>query len=521
MTVLVPTFVSSVLLLFGTGLHPLPWLTWLAPLPVLRLAPRVGTRLACCAAGLAWLLGQSRMWPYFLGALEMPLPAAVAVILGQALVFAVLTCAYRRLLVNGRPLAAAAAVPAGWVALEYVVSLALPHGAWLSLAYTQADVLPVLQTASLTGPWGITFLVMGLPAALAAATTPQVQGRGRGGRGRIGGGRVLVVAAVVMALSLGYGTWRLSQPHPVTTARVALLDTDRPDDTADLATTAGRRLLDRYVRRIRALPRSTSTVVLPEKTFAADERTLPVLTGPLRRLAVEHRQDIVVGLVLDRAGTSSNAALGFRAQGGEPVLYLKHHLIPGAEEELRPGGGLTFVSPGHGLIICKDLDFPALVRDYRGHGAAVLLAPAWDFTEDGRLHSRMAVARGVENGLAVARTARAGRLTVSDPYGRVLAEQVTGHDDFTTVTAALPAPAGATVYDRFGDWFAWLCMLLLAAVTIGRPRFPRAGGQVTRNDDPRASEAVVTGGTRYSFSACRGGGGRRWASGMRAGGQNP
>ncbi|MDH6222824.1 apolipoprotein N-acyltransferase [Streptomyces pseudovenezuelae] len=466
MAVIVSTFLSSVLLLFSTGLHPLPWLTWLAPLPVLWLAPRAGARVACCAAGLAWLLGQSRMWPYFLDTLEMPLPAAGAVILGQALVFALLTWAYRRLLLNGRPLTAAAAVPAGWVTLEYVLSLSLPHGAWLSLAYTQASVLPVLQTASLTGPWGITFLVMGFPAALAVATTPKVRGRGR----------VLVVAAVVLALPLGYGTWRLSRPHPITSARVALLDTDRPNDTIDLATTAGRRLLDRYVTRIRALPRSTSTVVLPEKTFAADERTLPVLTGPLRRTAAEHNQDIVVGLVLDRAGTSYNAALGFRAHGGEPVLYFKHHLIPGAEGDLEPGGGLTFVAPGHGLIICKDLDFPALVRDYRNHGATALLAPAWDFTEDGWLHSRMALTRGVENGLTVARTSRAGRLTVSDSNGRVLAERVTGHDDFTTVTADLPTPARPTVYDRFGDWFAWLCMLLLVPVAIGRWRSQRSPG---------------------------------------------
>ncbi|MWA04656.1 hypothetical protein F8568_030640 [Actinomadura sp. LD22] len=55
--------------------------------------------------------------------------------------------------------------------------MAAPHGAWLSLAYTQADVPPVVQLASLTGPWGITFLVMGVPAALAAAGAPGAAGR--------------------------------------------------------------------------------------------------------------------------------------------------------------------------------------------------------------------------------------------------------------------------------------------------------------------------------------------------------
>ena len=52
----------------------------------------------------------------------------------------------------------------------------------------------------------------------------------------------------------------------------------------------------------------------------------------------------------------------------------------------------------------------------------MLLAPAWDFDNDGWLHSRMAVVRGVESGLALARIARGGLATVSDAYGRVIAE---------------------------------------------------------------------------------------------------
>ncbi|MWA04657.1 hypothetical protein F8568_030645 [Actinomadura sp. LD22] len=46
MTVIVSTLLSSVLLLFGTGLHPVVALTWLGPLPVLWLAPRWRRRTA-------------------------------------------------------------------------------------------------------------------------------------------------------------------------------------------------------------------------------------------------------------------------------------------------------------------------------------------------------------------------------------------------------------------------------------------------------------------------------------------
>ncbi|MFB4296500.1 nitrilase-related carbon-nitrogen hydrolase [Actinomadura sp. NTSP31] len=475
MTVIVSTLLSSVLLLFGTGLHPVAWLTWLGPLPVLWLAPRVGGRAAFAAASVAWLAGQSRMWPYYLGTLEMPPPAAAGIIVGTALVFGLLVLAFRRLLLRGFPLVAALTVPAGWAALEYALSLAAPHGAWLSLAYTQADVPPVVQTASLTGPWGITFLVMGVPAAVAAAAAPGAARRWR----------VLLAAALVLVLPLAYGGWRLRQPHDPSRATVTLLDTDRPDDTIDLATPQGRDLLSRYLAAIRATA-PAGTVVLPEKTFAADESTLPALTGPLARLAAERHEDIVAGLVLTTEGTARNAALGIRADGGPPALYFKHHMIPGLEDGLTPGSDLAFLSPGRGLAICKDLDFPGLVRAYRARGATVLYAPAWDFTGDGRLHGRMALVRGVESGLTVARAARAGTLLVSDPYGRVLAERATGGPGFTSVTAALPARGVRTVYSRFGDWFAWLCVLLLAAGLSGTSLMYRrcAADAATATTDP-------------------------------------
>jgi apolipoprotein N-acyltransferase len=48
--------VSGVLWHFGTGLHPLPGVAFLAPLPVLLLAPRVSAAaafLAACCRGSA------------------------------------------------------------------------------------------------------------------------------------------------------------------------------------------------------------------------------------------------------------------------------------------------------------------------------------------------------------------------------------------------------------------------------------------------------------------------------------
>ncbi|MEV8639185.1 nitrilase-related carbon-nitrogen hydrolase [Streptosporangium sp. NPDC051023] len=462
---------SAVLFALGTGLHPIWFLTWLAPLPVLLAAARVRFRLALAAAFAAFAAGQAPLWLYFLNVVEIPLPLMAALMLGLALVFALLAAASGALVRRGRPLSAVVLPSAGWAATEYLLSVLGPYGAWWSLGYTQADVLPVLQAVSLTGVWGVTFLLLAVPSAAAVLLS-----------GTVGRLRVALVVWVVLVAVLGYGAWQLRAPEPG--ARVALLVTDHPNDAIPLDTAQGRTLVARYAEQVEALAaRGVRTVVLPEKTFLADDRTLPMLASALTRITARHRVDVVAGLVLRRGDVLTNVALGYPAGGGRPSEYTKHFLIPGLESELTPGSGLTVLPGGSGLIICKDLDYPGLVRSYREAGATVLYAPAWDFSTDGWLHGRMALVRGVESGVTVARAARAGRLVISDPAGRVVAETESSSADFATAIAPLPAAVAPTLYARVGDWFAWLCLGLTAVSLI-------AGFRVRRTPQPEPEPRI-------------------------------
>ncbi|TQS26388.1 nitrilase-related carbon-nitrogen hydrolase [Microbispora sp. KK1-11] len=467
---LAATALSATLFHFGTGLTPVPWLTWLAPLPVLVLAYRVGGRTAFLAASAAWLGGETAMWGYYLDTVQLPPPMVVSMVVGSALLFGLVVLASRALLLRGRPLTAVAVVPAAWVAVEYAVSVLSPNGAWWSLAYTQADVLPVLQTVSVTGPWGITFLVLGVPAAAAALFAPLPTAPGAAGRLR-----VAVTAVIVLAMAVGYGAWRLHAPYGEGSEKVALLAADR-DGWVPVASAEGRALLGRYTARIPGLAaRGARVVVMPEKAFIADDATLPVLAAPLARLAADHHVDIIVGLILKRSGSLRNAAVDFPADGSRPVEYFKHHLIPGLESDFQPGNRKAFV-PGSGsrwgIAICFDLDLPGLVRDYRRSGATTIFVPAWDFDRDRWLHGRMAVTRGVETGLTVARAARDGDLVVSDANGRIRTEAHSADAPFVSTLTPLPTRSADTPYTRLGDWFAWACalLLLLALASLARTR---------------------------------------------------
>lgn len=439
----------------GGGTHPLWWLAWLAPLPVLWLAARVRARWAALAAFAAYALGGMNQWHYLHGVIGLPLPFDLYAIAAPALVFALCALLYRRLLRSGHVLSATLSVPALWVAVEYVNNLGSPHGTWGSMAYGQMDALPVIQVAAVTGLWGISFLLLLAPAALAALLTPTAPRRAR----------IVAVgtAALLVAASLGYGAWRLAAPA-TGSLRIGLVSLEKPVRPA-LDSAAGEALETRYVEAIRRLAGDGARViVIPETSFATPAASVPAF-------ATLARQD---GLTLDIGidgkedpHAERNMVMVFQPDAASPATYFKHHLIPGFEQQYTPGEHYTMLdgSPRIGLAICKDMDFHDIGRAYAARDAQLLLVPAWDFGVDGWLHSRMAILRGVESGFAIARAARSGRLTLSDDRGRVVAEASSEAHDAELV-GDLPLHETHTLYARWGDWFAWLDLVGLAACLV-------------------------------------------------------
>lgn len=450
---LAATLASGLLYAMSARLRPLPAAAWLAPLPLLLLAPRVSLAFTFGAAALAWLAGQSTLWSYQLRELKRPWPRFVLESVGSGVLLGAVVVLTRGYLVEGRVLAAAAAFPVAWAAVEYLVGVRSPHGAWWSIAYTQGDRPAVTQVAALTGVWGVTALIT-LPASAVAAAAAPAAGVGE----RLA---VLVAAVAVVAATLGYGKRRAARPPGGEAVHVGVAGS--PDLPAPAGSPEGVALLKQYADQVRRLAdEGARLVVLPEVTFRLlDEHSRDHLE-PLARLARERKLTLVVGVAGHAAGQPANLALAF-GPGGELATYVKQHLVPGLEDEYQPGRELRYL-PGDrsvGVIICKDLDFPELVRAYRRGGARLLLAPAWDFGGDGWLHSRMAVLRGVESGVAVARVARGGRAAISDARGVVVAEaEVNGS---TAVSATVRLADRQTVYSRLGNWFAYACV---AATTI-------------------------------------------------------
>lgn len=447
---------SAVLLHLGIGPAPVAVLAWLAPLPVLWLAPRVSGWVALVVTFLAGVVGTVGSWVRLLGSDTVPVGMVVVIALCFPALLVLAVGVFRGLVVRGRPLFAAWAAPSVWVGGLYLVSLASPVGIMGTLATTQADLPVVTQVAAVAGAWGVEFLVLLAPAAVAAVLAPGIAASARWWTGGVMG--------LVLVSALGYGVAR--QPGSVEPGtRVAVVARSDNRWATEVTSPAGAEVMRSYTDRIAALPDGVRLVVLPEAVFGLDEADMPALLGPLRRAAQGKGADIVVGAIVDSAGGRRNAVLGVPADGGPPAVFHKWHV--GASPGTAPGTGLARLPSGAGLENCMDVNFPSPSRDYASGGVGLVAVPGDDEDFDGWQHSRTAVLRGVENGMAVAWSATDGRVVVADQWGRVLAESRTGDAPFAVAVADVPAAGpGPTPYTRLGDWFAWLCLAVSLTATV-------------------------------------------------------
>ena len=460
---------SGLALFFGTGLHPVWGLTWVAPIPVLVAAAYLTRGWSFASAFAAWLVGGLNMWHYFHVALEIPLIPVILFISGPALVFACVVLVYRRFL-RVSAWQAALVFPALWVTYEFVSERLSPHSTFGNISYSQMNLLPVLQIASVTGIWGISFCLFLFSATVSVLLSGD----------RVSGKRGWLTLAtfVWLALVIGLGGWRLLSYDPTqNTVLVGLVASDLPQNLITVKSENTIRLMHSYDNQAQALAtQGAKVVVIPEKVAVLFDSELPEVDSMFREAAQKSGAEIVVGVIHPTKGAKWNEARLY-APSGEIRTYEKHHMLPSFESDLTPGTSRTEwgESSGRwGIEICKDMDFPKLSREYGKDGTALLIVPAWDFVADGWLHGRMAILRGVESGFTIVRSPKQGVLTVSDDTGRVLAQRTTGAEPFTSLIAAAPLHHSDTIYARFGDWFAWLnvaaalCLLVNGALRVRR-----------------------------------------------------
>jgi apolipoprotein N-acyltransferase len=496
-------------------------LAWIAAVPMLFAVDRAATwRQALLlgwwagvvetAGGFYWLTDVMQRFA------EFPWIAAAAVFLvfcaARALIFLLFTaavCAVRRRPDSSRRVPMTLIAPLAMVSAELLVPQIFPCGQWISQAWHPL----VIQIAELTGPFGVTALLMMVNGALYDLIRVRRAAR-----------FPALTAAAILAAALLFGAVRMRQ--------VDELIAHAPHLSVGLVqpnfayTIDGEFSRDEALRQLSALQQQSIRleksgaqlivwsegaypVTLP-RDFAADFD--PASLAMIRR---GFKDPVIIGAnTYDKAHDDAfNSALLLDAQGVAAGRYDKVRLL--AFGEYVPGidafpwlrkflpegagrftaglgpGAMSFRSPGGetwqlGPVICYEDILPGYLRrvgELHPNLLVNLTSDSWFGAQtEPWEHLALSVFAGVELRVSLVRAVNSGVSALIDANGRLL-QQSYPDDPYRNprpadgiVVSAPMMPAAQTVYVAVGNLFAYLCIaatLILVGVAIRATRAER------------------------------------------------
>ena len=365
--------------------------------------------------------------------------------------------------------AASLVFPVALTAWEFFRLTNSPLGSFGALAYSQYGNLPLMQLVSITGLWGLTFLIGWFGATVnwvweQSFSWPKVR-------------RGVALWSTVMGLVLFYGGARLVfHASPTGTVRVAsftavdireegakLWSLIKTDKDAFRQMTHG--FHERYFSETRRQASAGAQLILwPEVAGICAGEDEAALLERGRQLARDEGIYLVMPLLTlhDDGQHAPENKLIVVGPAGDTVM--EHYKYGGnVVEGSVPGDGVlrTFKTPFGTVsgVICWDMDFPRIVNQTGRNGTDILLAPAADWRAVSTTHAHMSVFRAIENGVALVRHADNGLSIATDPYGRVLATL----DHFTAnerlMVVQVPITGVTTAYSIIGDLFGWMTVI--------------------------------------------------------------
>jgi apolipoprotein N-acyltransferase len=379
------------------------------------------------------------------------------------------------------PLPWTLAVSALWVAVEFLRTYLWTGFPWVLLGYSQAPFLEAIQIAKNTGVYGVSFLVIVVNAALAAATF-EAPRRRRAAPGAL--------AAGLLAGAVGYGWAVLRTPPPPADVPVAIVQ-GNIEQGIKWEPHEREATLEKYRRlTLKVVREKPALVVWPEAAMPFPIRTYPVL-GP-RALAVAREAGVPILLGgPDQLGRRRfDNSMFLVGETGEILgKYAKRHLVPFGEyvpwqsvfffmEKLAvgigdfvPGQEVTIFSGPFGrfsVSICYEVIFPDEVRQGVLRGAEFLVNvtnDAWfGRTSAPYQHLIMSAFRAVENDVYMVRAANTGISAFIEPSGRITHATALYTD--AAFVGRIGRRPGGTFYTRKGDVFAWACSAAAIAVVL-------------------------------------------------------
>lgn len=377
-------------------------------------------------------------------------------------------------------------LPLAGVTFEYLFSLVSPYGSWGSLAYTQYGNIAMIQLVSVTGLWGISFMMYWFYSLVNWLWDSGFDLK----RLKIATMYFISVLCIIML----WGGMRLvvlkANSETVKVASISiphkylyqdqnfnrlLSNNPCPNEVIDDFKSKFNNIQDALLTLTEKEAVNGSKIIMWHELNGAvlkeDESTF---ISKVSRIAKEYQTYILSTLDVIKPGQSKseNKAILIDDKGETVYTYLKAIPTPDdAASSIKGDEIIPYANTPYGRIgnaICFDFDFPAFLRQAGEKGIDIMLDPSSDWEEIDPIHTRMAVFRAVENGFNFVRQTQLGLSLSTDYYGNIISSMDYFNTEDKIMISHVPIKGVKTFYSVFGDWFAWFCMMLLVYMIILR-----------------------------------------------------
>ncbi|TVR63038.1 MAG: apolipoprotein N-acyltransferase [Spirochaetaceae bacterium] len=500
---LLPVLLSAVLSALAqpsaVSLDGFGWLGWFALVPLILVVERESP-VRAITYGIVYGVFTTILTNYWLGTFSLvSLQVAVLIHLVQyAILFPILVYLLHRVKIGRTML-----WPVAFTAFEYARSSGFLGYPWSLIAHSQYANLPVIQLASITGVWGVTFVVVLVNVALARLVTAV---RRPGGLERFGFQYAVaaVIAVVVASGALVVAADDLNPETPDRTIRAALIQQNSDPRKHEYAHTFAtlRRLTNESLQHNPDIVVWSETAFVPNIRRWSQEDPTRVYLARLVRDFLSYQKGIGTWLltgnddyevIFDDDGSeierlNYNAAVLFSETGERVETYHKIRLVPftehfpyedslpwiynlllefdvsfweeGTERTVFRHPKFAFSTP-----ICFEDVFPDEVRRFVLEGAEVIVNISndyWSLEEaQAKQHFVAGLFRAVENRRPLIRSTASGLTARVDRFGRVHERLPYFVEESLVVDVPIHAPR-TTIYTRFGDWFPRAMLIVLA-----------------------------------------------------------
>ena len=455
--------IGFVFLFFSNGRWALPLATFIAPIFLIRFL-----RFHKPLKGFVFLIFAGFISNIFIWKGQMPAPGFVYYMmcfmmsLFTALVFLIDRIYSQRL----KGIVSTLVLPSAFVLMDYISVSANPGGTFGAFATTQSS-LPLLQLLSITGIWGITFIIIWTASTINWLWDKSFKWE------QIKTG--LLIYIITFLTIIIFGQIRLSIDNDCNTVRIASININKAEwniRSHEWDSSINEKVNNDFLAACDIAAASKAKIIFGPETiihlyYNKENEFIE------RAKVIAKKNSIYLGLPMeilpkDYQNVPWMNKIVWISPAGE-VLLSYYKARPTSGKRIYGDGVIKYFDSPYGRIstaICFDMDFLSLINQTSNMNIDIMLVPSNDWKDISPYHTYVASFRAIEQGFNLVRSASQGFSASFNYKGQTLSSQDFFNTDDVILYSDVPTKGQRTVYSVLGNWFAYLCIIFLLIMTL-------------------------------------------------------